>query len=195
MSAVDLAKIDRDSWLRDVFPEWGTYLNDDIEETRVPPGKFCMWWLCCTGLWVKTPGEADLTVDFWAQRGMAAKKSPPYEEIKDTQLVRMTGSRVRCPFIRVSPQVIDPFAVKKMDALLSTHIHRDHICQYVAAATLKNTEAVFIGPKLCGDIWASWGVPEKRIIRMKPGDRHHVKDTEIIAMQSFDRTALLLTIS
>src|SRR5512136_1365889 len=122
---------------------------------------------------------------------MATKKSPPYEEIKDTQIVRMTGSRVRPPFIRVSPQVIDPFAVKKLDAILSTHIHRDHICQYVAAATLKNTESIFIGPKMSGDIWASWGVPEKRIVRLKPGDSYKIKDTEIFALQSFDRTALI----
>lgn len=191
MSSVDLTKIDRDNWLRDVFPEWGTYLNEEIEETKVPPGKFCMWWLCCTGIWVKTPGDADIAVDFWAQRGMATKKSPLYEEIKDSQIVRMTGSRVRHSFIRVSPQVIDPFAVKKLDAVLSTHIHRDHICQYVAAAALRNTESIFIGPKMSGDIWAGWGVPEKRIVRMKPGDRYKIKDTEIFALESFDRTALL----
>jgi len=42
MPSVDLTKIDRDSWLREVFPEWGTYLNEEIEETKVPPGKVTM---------------------------------------------------------------------------------------------------------------------------------------------------------
>ncbi len=191
MSVIDLSRIDRDTWLREVFPEWGTYLNEEIEETKVPEGKVCMWWLACTGVWIKTPGDADITVDFWTQRGAATKKPKPYEEEKDRQLVRMTGSRKHPPFIRVAPQVIDPFAVRKLDAVLSTHIHSDHICKFVAANALRNTESLFIGPKLCGDIWASWGVPEKRIVRLKPGDSYKIKDTEIFALESFDRTALI----
>ena len=188
---IDVSTIDRDTWLRDVFPEWGTYLNEEIEETTVPKDKLCMWWLACTGIWLKTPGDADIVVDFWAQRGSHTKKGAPYEEMKDTQLCRMTGGTVRPPFIRVSPQVIDPFAIKKLDAVLATHIHRDHICQYVAAAVMKNTESLFIGPKMCGDMWASWGVPEERIVRMKPGESYKIKDTEIFALESFDRTALI----
>ena len=191
MPEVDLKKVDRDMWLRESFPEWGTILNEEIEQTKVPAGKLIMWWLACTGVWMKTPGGVDLTVDFWAQRGKATNKVPPYEEQKDRQLVRMTGARVHPPFIRVAPHVIDPFAVKKLDAVLATHIHSDHICKFVAANALKNTEAVFIGPKLCGDIWAGWGVPEKRIIRIKPGQSHKIKDTEIFALESFDRTALI----
>ena len=191
MSSIDLTKIDRDTWLRDVFPEWGTYLNEEIEETKVPQGKLCMWWLACMGVWVKTPGDTDIAVDFWAQRGIATKKARPYEETKDHQIVRMLGARSIPPYIRVSPHVIDPFAVRKLDAILATHTHKDHICQYVAASALRNTNSVFIGPKMCGDIWASWGVPEKRIVRLKPGDSYKIKDTEIVALESFDRIALI----
>jgi len=56
---------------------------------------------------------------------------------------------------------------------------------------MKNTDAVFVGPKMCGDVWASWGVPEKRIVRLKPGQSYRVKDTEIVAVESFDRTVLI----
>lgn len=191
MAPVDISKIDRDTWIKSVFPEWGTYLNEEIEETKVPPGKFVMWWLTCCGIWVKTPGDADIAIDFWVQRGEAAKKQRPYDEIKDEQIIRMTGARKYPPFIRCSPHVIDPFAVKKLDAVLATHIHGDHICQYVAAAAVKYTNALFLGPKMCGDIWASWGVPEKRIIRLKPGESYKFKDTEIVAVESFDRTVLI----
>lgn len=189
----ELEKIDRDSWLREVFPEWGTYLNEEIDATTVPPHKFCMWWLSCAGIWIKTPGGANITVDFWTARGRHSHKELPYDEIKDKPLVRMTGSRRRPPLLRCSPHVIDPFAIKKLDAVFSTHVHADHICKYVAAAALKNTDSVFIGPKLCGDIWENWGVPKKKIIRLKPGDHYKLKDTEITAVESFDRTALLAT--
>lgn len=191
MAPYDVWKIDRDTWLRDNFPQWGTYLNDEIEETTVPEGKLCMWWLSCTGVWMKTHNGTDLAIDFWAQRGAHTRRKLPEEERKGLQLTRMTGSRTRPVFLRVSPQVIDPFAVKKLDAHLSTHIHRDHLCPYVAAAVVQNTDAVFIGPRMVGDIWASWGVPESRIVRMKPGESYRVKDMEVLALESFDRTALL----
>ncbi len=191
MSPIDVKKIDRDEWLRSVFPEWGTWLNEEIEEQVVEPGKLAMWWLACTAVWMKTPGNTDIVVDWWAQRGKDTRVNPPYEVMKDHQIVRMTGSHARPPFIRVSPHVIDPFRVRKLDALLSTHIHRDHICQFTAAAAVQNTESLFIGPKMCGDMWAEWGVPEDRIVRVKPGDEVKVKDITIVAVESFDRTVLI----
>ena len=33
-------EIDRQTWLSEVFPEWGTYLNDEIENTTVKSGTF-----------------------------------------------------------------------------------------------------------------------------------------------------------
>jgi L-ascorbate 6-phosphate lactonase len=190
MASIDLSKITRDTWMRENFPEWGSYLNEEIEETSVEAGKITMWWLGCTGVWVKTSGGADIAIDFWAGSGVRTKTLQPYEEVKDLQLVRMTGSRRRQLLLRCSPHVIDPFGVKKVDAILATHIHRDHICPNVASAVL-NTGAVFLGPKMAGDMWASWGIPETRIIRMKPGDSHCIRDLEIVAVESFDRTALL----
>jgi L-ascorbate 6-phosphate lactonase len=189
--AVDIKKIDRDTWLRSVFPEWGTYLNEEIAETKVPPKKFAMWWLTCCGVWIKTPAKVDIAIDFWVQRGEATKKQLPYKQIKDAQIIRMTGARKYPPFLRISPHVIDPFQVKKLDALLSTHIHGDHICEFVAAAAVKNTNALFIGPPMCGEKWLSWGVPKKRIVVLKPGQSYKIKDTQIFAVESFDRTALI----
>ncbi len=183
--------LDREAWLHDVFPEWGTYLNEEIEDTQVPVGKLAMWWLTNCGIWLKTPGDANITIDFWTQRGEHTKRQLPYEEIRDAPLVRMTGARSYPPFRRCSPHVIDPYVVTTMDAVLSTHIHRDHIDEYVAAAAVKNTNAVFIGPKLCGDLWESWGVPTGRIVRLTPGESYRVKDTEIIGAESFDRTVLI----
>jgi L-ascorbate 6-phosphate lactonase len=81
--------------------------------------------------------------------------------------------------------------VKKMDVVLCTHFHGDHICQYVAAAAIKNTKAIFIGPDECCNEWARWGVPENRIHRIKLNGTYKIKDAEITAVESFDRTVLL----
>jgi len=39
----------------------------------------------------------------------------------------------------------------------------------------------------------NWGVPEDRIIVVKPGDVVKIKDLEIVALDSFDRTCLVTT--
>ena len=83
MATYNINELDRDAWLRDTFPEWGTWLNEEIDAEVVPEGKLVMWWLGCTGIWFKTPGGANFTVDFWEGRGRSTKKQPPYEEIKD----------------------------------------------------------------------------------------------------------------
>ncbi len=72
---------------------------------------------------------------------------------------------------------------------MSTHDHGDHIDENVAAAICQNTDesVKFIGPKACVELWRKWGVPEVRLIELKPGDTYKVKDIEIVAMESFDR--------
>jgi len=43
-------KITRESWILSTFPEWGTWLNEEIEQEVVPEGNFAMWWLGCVGI-------------------------------------------------------------------------------------------------------------------------------------------------
>jgi L-ascorbate 6-phosphate lactonase len=194
MSEFDVKRIDKDTWLRNTFPEWGTWLNEEIRDFPVEKGTFAMWWLGTTGLWIKSEGGANIAVDFWAGRGRSTKQEPPYEQIRDFQMTRMTGGRTLPPNLKAYPMVIDPFAVGTMhpiDALFATHIHDDHICPYVAAAVLQNSDAPFVGPQLCVDKWISWGVPEERCVVLKPGDSYTVRDTTVHAVESFDRTALI----
>ena len=88
---------------------------------------------------------------------------------------------------------IPPFAIKQVDAILSTHHHGDHIDENVAAAVIQNCDASvpFIGPRACVDLWVSWGVPEGRCKVVKPGDVVKIKDVDIVALDSFDRTELV----
>jgi hypothetical protein len=42
IKAVETARdrdLSRSQWLEECFPEWGTYLNQQIEKTEVKPGK------------------------------------------------------------------------------------------------------------------------------------------------------------
>ena len=48
MSKID--EITRESWIMGTFPEWGTWLNEEIENEEVKPGTVAMWWLGCTGI-------------------------------------------------------------------------------------------------------------------------------------------------
>ena len=40
-----ISEITRESWILSTFPEWGTWLNEEIENEVVPEGNFAMWWL------------------------------------------------------------------------------------------------------------------------------------------------------
>ena len=52
----------------------GTWLNEEIEQEVVPEGNFAMWWLGCVGIWLKTPGNANICMDLWCSRGKSTKK-------------------------------------------------------------------------------------------------------------------------
>lgn len=186
MARVD--DITRESWILNTFPPWGSWLNEEIEQTVVAPGSFAMWWLACTGIWLKSEGGTDLCIDLWVGTGKRSMKNPLMDP--HHQMARMSGCVKLQRNLRVSPFVIDPFAIRKIDAVLSTHSHNDHIDAHVAAAVLKNCGPTvpFIGPKSCADLWRGWGVPADRIVQVRPGDAVRVGDVEILALESFDRT-------
>ncbi|WP_102345979.1 L-ascorbate 6-phosphate lactonase [Bacillus sp. Marseille-P3661] len=183
--------ITRESWILNTFPEWGTWLNEEIEETVVEKNTFAMWWLGCTGIWVKSENNTNILIDLWCGTGKRTRKNTKMK--KQHQMQRMSGVENLQPNLRAVPFVIDPFAIKNLDAYLVTHFHSDHIDVNAAAAVLQNCDesVPFIGPQACVDLWVSWGVPEERCKTVRPGDVVKVKDTEIVILEAFDRTALI----
>ena len=186
-----IEKITRESWILSTFPEWGTWLNEEIEAEKVEKGTFAMWWLGCTGIWVKSEGNTNICIDFWCGSGKKTQKNPYIAP--NHQMARMCGNKTLQPNLRTSVFVLDPFAIREIDAVVSTHYHTDHMDVNVAASVMKNVEkkVPFIGPKYCVEQWISWGVPEERCITVKPGDVVTVGDMEIHAVESFDRTVLI----
>ncbi|MDD4698873.1 MAG: L-ascorbate 6-phosphate lactonase [Oscillospiraceae bacterium] len=186
-----IESVTRESWILNTFPEWGTWLNEEIEMENVQKGTFAMWWLGCTGIWVKSEGQANICIDFWCGSGKRTHANPYIDP--QHQMARMSGGKLLQPNLRVAPFVLDPFAIKNVDAIVATHDHNDHIDVNVAAAVMQNCDesVMFIGPQACVDKWVEWGVPQKRCIVMKPGKSVKVKDMEILALESFDRTAMI----
>lgn len=189
MSKID--SITRESWILGAFPEWGTWLNEEIDREVVAPGTFAMWWIGCTGLWIKSEGQTNIAIDLWFGNGKRTQKNKEMEKFH--QMRNMTGGIMTQPNLRAAPIVYDPFAVTCVDAVLSTHYHNDHIDPFFAAAVLKQVEGdvPFIGPLKSVEKWLSYGVPESRCRIVKPGDVIQIKDIEIVVLDSFDRTCLV----
>lgn len=197
-----ISDMTRESWIMSTFPEWGTWLNEDIEREEVKPGTVAMWWLGCTGIWMKTPGGANISIDLWCGNG---KRTHGNDKMKvGHQMANMCGARRMQPNLRAIPFVFDPFGFKQVDAVLATHYHQDHMSAEWAAHVInsgmttvdengKEIPVPFIGPKKSVETWIKWGVPAERCITVKPGDVLRVKDIEIVCLDSFDRTCLVTT--
>lgn len=144
-----MAKVDeitREKWILGNFPEWGTWLNEEIEEEVVEPGKVAMWWLGNMGIWIKTEKNTNICIDLWVQSGKRTKANKLMKAKHQHQ--RAVGCVALQPNLRTTQCVIDPFAIKELDALLATHSHSDHIDINVAAAILQNNDKTkFIGQK------------------------------------------------
>ncbi|STH33802.1 L-ascorbate 6-phosphate lactonase [Escherichia coli] len=129
--------ITRESWILSTFPEWGSWLNEEIEQEQVAPGTFAMWWLGCTGIWLKSEGGTNVCVDFWCGTGKQSHGNPLMKQ--GHQMQRMAGVKKLQPNLRTTPFVLDPFAIRQVDAVLATHDHNDHIDVNVAAAVMQKT--------------------------------------------------------
>lgn len=186
-----ITDLSREKWILGAFPEWGTWLNEEIDQEIVEKGTFKMWWIGCTGLWVKSENNTNIAIDLWFGNGKRTKKVPEMAEYH--QMRNMTGGRMTQPNLRAAPIVYDPFSVTTVDAVLSTHYHNDHIDPFFAAAVIQNCnpDVPFIGPLESVKKWISYGVPEERCKIVKPGDIVKIKDCEIVILDSFDRTCLV----
>lgn len=186
-------EITKESWLKATFPEWGTYLNEQIDEEVVKPNTVSLWWTGCMGFWLKSDQQTNIAVDLWFGNGKRTTKTK--DMLPGHQMANMSGGRMQQPNRRVQPHVLDPFEVRHLDAVVATHYHADHMDINFAAAVLQNIKEPipFIGPKSSTDLWKKWGVPADRCITVRPGDVVKIKDVEILALDSFDRTCLVTT--
>jgi hypothetical protein len=59
-------EMNRDIWLREVFPEWGSFLNYEIANFEVPNGTGCLWYFGGPSYALKSQAGAVFTVDLYS---------------------------------------------------------------------------------------------------------------------------------
>lgn len=175
--------MDRTRWLLECFPEWGRYLNRQIEETVVEDGTYALWWTGGMGFVLKSPGGAVLLVDNYA--GPAH-----YTEYEYGGVCRTSGSPT-IDWLRLNPQVIDIFGFDTLDAVFCSHQHADHTDIYTLKAAAQTTNAQFYGPLSSVERMRNFHIPEDRITVVQPGQSYKIKDVEIQILPNYDRIATM----
>jgi L-ascorbate 6-phosphate lactonase len=178
-------EITRETWLEDCFPPWGEYINWQMENTAAEKGKIYLWWLGGPSWAIRHQDEVFL-LDNYAGPSIVTR----YENSGDCQ---NTGAEY-LHWMRLNPQVIDIWKFKQMDAVFITHHHADHCDIYTVKAILQTTTAKFVGPKMTAAILKKWGVPDSRIIEVKPGDTLPFKSLEVVVEKNFDMNAVKTTL-
>ena len=118
--------MDRTQWLEDTFPEWGSFLNQEIENYEVPKGQVSLWW-CGGPSWVlKTDEGGVFMIDQYCGPSM-------YTELYYCGVCKQAGAD-SINWIRLNPQVIDPWKFNHIDGIFCTHAHQDHCDLYAVKA-------------------------------------------------------------
>ena len=175
--------IDRVRWILECFPEWGQWLNREIEETVVPEGNYAFWWTGGMGFVLKSPGGAVLLVDNYA--GPAH-----YTEYEYCGVCRTSGSPT-IDWLRLNPQVIDIFGFKTLDGVFCSHQHADHTDIYTLKAATQTSDCKFYGPLSAVERMRKFQVPEERIQLVRPGQSYQIKDVTIDILPNYDRIATM----
>jgi L-ascorbate 6-phosphate lactonase len=107
--------------------EWGSYLNEEIDQFKVKLGTGA---LVFRGPSCLVTGGGRLTVDLYF--------ASMFTDYSYCGVCRTSGAD-KLWWIRINPQVIDPRKFKRLDAVCVTHHHQDHLDFYTISAALQTT--------------------------------------------------------
>ena len=102
-------KMTRERWLEECFPPWGIYLNREMAETKVGKGKLALWWFGGPS-WGLKAGNDVFFIDNYA--------GPSTVSIYENCGVCQTAGSPMLHWLRLNPQVIDPWKMKKVNRFL-----------------------------------------------------------------------------
>ena len=180
---VDPKNITRDSWVKASFPEWGRYLNYEIDNFPVPKGQVAMWWVSGSSWILKT----DLGGIFLIDANACVSHSTHFGECG---VCYQSGA----PFInwmRLSPQYIDPWGYGRIDAYLMSHTHADHCDPYSIAGAAQCSSTKFYGPRVVAEKTRDeFGIPKERIVTAKVGDIYEFPGAKLHILPCYDETAI-----
>jgi len=173
----------RELWLNEVFPEWKSMLNIEIENTQVDKNTFALWFLGGPSWAYKSPEGITCLIDNYS--GSSQNSEEHY-----CGVCRTSGAPY-LTWLRVNPHVIDPWKFSRLDLVFATHHHQDHADIYTVKGTLNSTKCKYVGPKNTVKKFREWGVPDDRIIEVKPGDTFVVKDVSVTIEKNYDSMAAM----
>ncbi|MGA3220982.1 MAG: MBL fold metallo-hydrolase [Acidimicrobiales bacterium] len=175
--------ISRDDWLREVFPEWGSFLNKEINCFSVRPGSVALWWFGGPSFAMKTSGGEVFLIDNYA--------GPSIYTTYDNCGVCRTSVAPSLNWLRLGPQVVDPWAFARVDAAFSTHQHQDHCDIYTVKAAIETTECVFVGPAAAVEKFRKFRVPKGRVQLVAPGSSLTFGTTKVECLMNYDSMAAI----
>jgi len=114
-------EITRETWLEDCFPPWGEYINRQMDEAVVAPGKVNLWWFGGPSWGIKHQDDIFL-LDNYAGPSMVTR----YANSGDCQ---NTGAD-HLHWMRLNPQIVDiwKFFIFTFSAKNPTRLPRPHRC-------------------------------------------------------------------
>ena len=174
--------VTKDVWLREAFPEWGAFLNRRIENFQVPKGQVSMWW-CGGASWVLKTDEGGI---FLIDQNCAPSH---YTTMDYCGVCRQAGAD-SINWLRLNPQVIDPWEFERVDGVFCTHTHCDHCDIFTVKAAMETTDAVFIAPPVPAERIRSFGVPEGRIRVAAVGESVKLPGAVVHFLPCYDDTAI-----
>jgi L-ascorbate 6-phosphate lactonase len=176
-------EMSREIWLDEVFPEWKSMLNMEIENTKVEKEAFVLWFLGGPSWAYKSPGGITCLIDNYS--GSSLNSEDHY-----CGVCRTSGAPY-LTWIRTNPHVIDPWKFTNLDIVFSTHHHQDHADIYTVKGTLNSTKCKYVGPKNTCKKFREWGVPDERIIEVRPGDSFTLGDVVVTVEKNYDSMAAM----
>lgn len=172
--------ITREDWLEDSFPEWGTLLNQEIETYEVPKGQVSLWW-CGGPSWVLKTDEGGIYfIDQYCGPSM-------YTDLSYCGVCKQSGAS-SINWIRLNPQVIDPWKFNQLDGVFCTHAHQDHCDLYAINATAKTTDCQYYAPPQAAAKIENFGAPKERINVARVGESVKIKGGEVEFLMNYDQT-------
>ena len=172
-------EMSRDIWLKEVFPEWGSFLNYEIDQFQVKPGTGAMWYFGAMSCAIKSQAGAVFTVDLYSGPSL-------FTDYSYCGVCRTSGAE-KLYWMRTHPMVVDPWKFKRIDAVCITHHHQDHMDFYTISAALQTTNCKFIAPpEAARRMKANMGVPEDRLIVAEVGKSVQIRDMKIDFAPNYD---------
>lgn len=92
-------------------------------------------------------------------------------------------------WLRLNPQVIDPFSFNRVDGVFCTHVHNDHCDFYTIKGTMQTTDAKYVAPPETVKRLHEFEVPEERIVEAHVGESIQMPGAEVVFLPNYDDCA------